>query len=860
FRGIFIIVVYGSKKVLNLLVLGVTLLPLMKPLSSDGATQPSTMSASSIEGASSSGGSAEMQRVGQCVRDTRPTPPHSSVPGAASDIICNPLRTMVSQNRRRYHDDGFNLDLTYITDRIIAMGYPADTKEAIYRNSMESTVQFLEYYHKGHYKVFNLRGQYVYDTKKFHDRVLSFEMVDHHPPRLEMMAPFCREVHDYLNADPRNIVAVHCKAGKGRTGVMICAYLCYISFYQLPRQNMDYYSIVRTHNNKGVTIPSQRRYVYYFSHLREKLLNYIPLRCELVGIFLERPPKQSSFPVRKGLEVRVVNGDVTVYEGKTLSLSKEEWEEEERVWEKGVSKGEDSYDERSAEGLCLSRRAYGWQIPADKRVFLEGDVRIEIHSVKPLKSKIGHCWFNTMFTCETFCGGPYIHGDEAFPYPPGGTTISHGRDSSARRSKSESTSLPSSPPSTPKVGSGSLCGRRAPSFDARKTSRTPRLSNVMKKFADGVTSRNNSDVSMCEREEMKNREDSQPATTQFTLVAPPGLNVHCPESSLKLIYSDSDRRPPREDIERMLLDAHTNKMVHDSYNERRLSVPQKGEPVDKAPQGRPLGAGPNCIMKEHEEHVTVFSVLEMDKACKNKELDAGFKMLVVTRCLSDKELDIKLAGKFLEVTREKQTERDEKKREKVEARQRKLQSGGVRGSDEGAESVCASKEEGGDPRQEDPFLKKYFYRQRADSVSRYPSHNHRCPLIQYGAPINVDQSYNDCMQPVSLPSTSQYTNEEVGKMRYEVKQKEEGEEAQGRRAGDWNRGSVSDDLDHDVRSYHPEDQKWKNNSCASSTTVSSESDPPAVGDRSELEEDEGMTISHDHSPSPSPIPTPPIPS
>ena len=28
------------------------------------------------------------------------------------------------------------------------------------------------------------------------------------------MAPFCREVHEYLEADPRNIVAVHCKAGK----------------------------------------------------------------------------------------------------------------------------------------------------------------------------------------------------------------------------------------------------------------------------------------------------------------------------------------------------------------------------------------------------------------------------------------------------------------------------------------------------------------------------------------------------------------------------------------------------------------------------------------------------------------------
>lgn len=43
-----------------------------------------------------------------------------------------------------------------ITDRIIAMGYPAETKEALYRNSMTHIVKFLEHYHPGHYKVFNL--------------------------------------------------------------------------------------------------------------------------------------------------------------------------------------------------------------------------------------------------------------------------------------------------------------------------------------------------------------------------------------------------------------------------------------------------------------------------------------------------------------------------------------------------------------------------------------------------------------------------------------------------------------------------------------------------------------------------------
>ena len=38
----------------------------------------------------------------------------------------NAVRTAVSKKKHRYKADGYNLDLTYITDRLIAMGYPAE--------------------------------------------------------------------------------------------------------------------------------------------------------------------------------------------------------------------------------------------------------------------------------------------------------------------------------------------------------------------------------------------------------------------------------------------------------------------------------------------------------------------------------------------------------------------------------------------------------------------------------------------------------------------------------------------------------------------------------------------------------------
>jgi hypothetical protein len=47
------------------------------------------------------------------------------------------------QKKNRYHDDRYDLDLTYITPRIIAMSFPASGLEATYRNSVEDVGAFL---------------------------------------------------------------------------------------------------------------------------------------------------------------------------------------------------------------------------------------------------------------------------------------------------------------------------------------------------------------------------------------------------------------------------------------------------------------------------------------------------------------------------------------------------------------------------------------------------------------------------------------------------------------------------------------------------------------------------------------------
>eukprot|EP01047_Picozoa_sp_COSAG01_P030943 COSAG01_NODE_2175_length_8221_cov_34.993722_3_plen_460_part_00 len=248
-------------------------------------------------------------------------------------LLANPLdglgfvRGMVSKKKRRFQEDGFDLDLTYITDQIVAMGFPSDYRdmEALYRNPMDEVVRLFKARHHNRFMVVNLCSErdvsapspcqdyaacacadrqlrtpdadrrtcvcarmyaracscvYTqYDPAEFEDaggKVLRYGFDDHNPPPLELMEVFCREVAAFLALDQEHVVAVHCKAGKGRTGTLIACLLLHLQEHSSAADALKWFGYCRTSNGKGVTIPSQIRYVHYYERCAST--HFVPRR------------------------------------------------------------------------------------------------------------------------------------------------------------------------------------------------------------------------------------------------------------------------------------------------------------------------------------------------------------------------------------------------------------------------------------------------------------------------------------------------------------------------------------------------------------------------------------------------------
>ena len=165
----------------------------------------------------------------------------------------------VYKKQRQYE----NLDLDYITPRIIAMSYPGNSIMEILKHNNISDVSFhLKKYHNNNYTIYNLSG-IPYDISKFDNQVKIYYWKDHHAPPLFDLFNVILSIKNYLSLQSNNIVCIHCLAGKGRTGVVIICLLIFCNVFI--NDAIDYFSIKRKgKRNSGVQQPSQLRYINFF--------------------------------------------------------------------------------------------------------------------------------------------------------------------------------------------------------------------------------------------------------------------------------------------------------------------------------------------------------------------------------------------------------------------------------------------------------------------------------------------------------------------------------------------------------------------------------------------------------------------
>jgi phosphatidylinositol-3,4,5-trisphosphate 3-phosphatase/dual-specificity protein phosphatase PTEN len=153
------------------------------------------------------------------------------------------------------------------------MGFPGEGVKAFYRNSFRDVIKYFGKYHQGKVKIYNLCDDDYIDTNKIQIPVIQhfitkyklnvnnvpcsfFPMTDHNPAPLKMIFYFCLDALVFMSHDPANVIAVHCKAGKGRTGLALACYMIFMEGCDDAGAAVNLFNTRRTVDMKGLKIPS----------------------------------------------------------------------------------------------------------------------------------------------------------------------------------------------------------------------------------------------------------------------------------------------------------------------------------------------------------------------------------------------------------------------------------------------------------------------------------------------------------------------------------------------------------------------------------------------------------------------------
>mmetsp|Transcript_36250 Transcript_36250/g.95572 ORF Transcript_36250/g.95572 Transcript_36250/m.95572 type:complete len:619 (+) Transcript_36250:368-2224(+) len=119
-----------------------------------------------------------------------------------------------------------------------------------------------------------------------------------------MLIEACASIHAWLQGDEKNVVAIHCRSGRGRSAVVLSCVLGFLSLQgksggpQSPVDWLSHLAQLRGEDEHKLTLPTHRRYLQYFAEL---LLGSAPSDAisdgsELRGIVLHGFPPLDPVP------------------------------------------------------------------------------------------------------------------------------------------------------------------------------------------------------------------------------------------------------------------------------------------------------------------------------------------------------------------------------------------------------------------------------------------------------------------------------------------------------------------------------------------------------------------------------------
>ncbi|XP_039098893.1 tensin-3 isoform X3 [Hyaena hyaena] len=165
-------------------------------------------------------------------------------------------------------EDGRELELTYVTERIIAVSFPASCSEESYLHNLQEVTRMLRSKHGDNYLVLNL-SEKRYDLTKLNPKILDVGWPELHAPPLDQVCSVCKAQESWLNSDPQHVVVIHCRGGKGRIGVVISSYMHFTNVSASADQALDRFAMKKFYDDKVSNLmqPSQKRYVQFLSGL-----------------------------------------------------------------------------------------------------------------------------------------------------------------------------------------------------------------------------------------------------------------------------------------------------------------------------------------------------------------------------------------------------------------------------------------------------------------------------------------------------------------------------------------------------------------------------------------------------------------